>query len=358
MMDQTRHSPLAPSADVWPGLRRLQAAALAIFILVDVMAHVSVYDSFGAALGITLLLEPLILGLALTLLALFNRGPAEARITPRILPRIVGLSLLAGVIVAAAGHMLRGHFALEFDPRAGLRGTLTALIYYFLLFVIWSVICFWTRSEMARQAERERAILAEAQAMRAELERLRLQMDPHFLFNALNGIGEEIPENPNAALAMLRNLSVFLRQSLAGIEAPIGTVAAEAEALSAYLEVQQARFGARLKPRLEVAPDAMTRHLPSLLLQPLVENAIKHGLRDPVLEVAITIRRDGEALEVLVANPGSLPREGEGRTGIGLANIRSRIALHYPGRHEFDLRAVDGMVTARLRLEGEPCSAS
>jgi LytS/YehU family sensor histidine kinase len=234
---------------------------------------------------------------------------------------------------------------------------LTALIYYFLIFVIWSVICFWTRSEMARQAERERAAQAEAQAMRAELERLRLQIDPHFLFNALNGIGEEIPEHPDAALAMLANLSIFLRHSLAGIESPISTLAAEAEALAAYLRVQQARFGNRLKPHLDMTSEAAPRHLPSLLLQPLVENAIKHGRRDAVLEVTIAIRLAGDALEVLVTNPGTLPPAGEGRTGIGLANIRSRIALHYPGRGQFDLRAADGMVTAHLRLEGEPCSA-
>lgn len=354
MLDSAR---LATWTGAEPGLRRLQAAALAVFVLVDVTAHVSVYGSFGAALGIALLLEPIMLGLALALLALLDRGPTEPRITLRILPRIVGLSLLAAAIVTGAGLVLRGFFALDFDPRAGLRGTLIALIYYFLLFVIWSVICFWTRSEVARQAERERAAMAEAQAMRAELERLRLQIDPHFLFNALNGIAEEIPENPDAALGMLRNLSIFLRQSLAGIAAPISTVAAEAEALSAYLRVQQARFGARLKTQLDVAPEAAQRRLPSLLLQPLVENAIKHGRRDRVLEVSIAIRLAGDALDVLVTNPGALPAEGEGRTGIGLANIRSRIALHYPGRSRFDLRAEDGMVTAHLRLEGEPCSA-
>eukprot|EP01031_Cornospumella_fuschlensis_P049329 gene49329-60386_t len=157
---------------------------------------------------------------------------------------------------------------------------------------------------------------------------------------------------------MLRNLSLFLRHSLAGIEAPVATVAAEAEALSAYLRVQQARFGDRLKLHLDVAPEAAAHHLPSLLLQPLVENAIKHGRRDPVLEVRIAIQRVGDVLEVLVSNPGALPPEGEGRTGVGLANIRSRLALHYPGRHSFDLRALDGMVTAQLRLEGKPCSAS
>lgn len=355
MVDRARD---APSAEAIPGLRRLQAAALAVFVLVDVTAHVSVYGSLGAALGIAVLLEPLILGLALVLLALFNRGPVEPRLTLRILPRIVGLSLFAGLVIAVAAHVLRGFFALDFDPRASPRGMLTALIYYFLLFVIWSVICFWTRSEMARQAERERTVQAEAQAMRAELERLRLQIDPHFLFNALNGIGEEIPEDPDAALAMLRSLSIFLRHSLAGIDSPISTVADEHRALSAYVRVQQARFGSRLRTHLEVQPDTAARRLPSLLLQPLVENAIKHGRRDPVLEVRISIRLIGDALDVLVTNPGTLKPEGEGRSGLGLANIRSRIALHYPGRSRFDLHASDGMVTARLWLEGEPCSAS
>ncbi|UPY39384.1 histidine kinase [Sediminicoccus sp. KRV36] len=358
MMDSARQTPMAMDPGALPGLGRVQPAALAIFVLVDVMAHVSVYASFGVALGIALVLEPVILLLALALRRAFGQLRASEGITPRMLPWIVGLSLLAALVAVIAGQMVRAHFALEFDPRSGRRAALIALIYYFLVFVLWSVICFWTRAEMERQAQRQRAIQAEAQALRAELERLRLQIDPHFLFNALNGIAEEIPDNPDAALMMLRNLAVFLRQSLVGIETPLVTVAAEAEALAAYLRVQQARFGARLALRLDVSPEAKQHLIPSLLLQPLVENAIKHGTRDPVLEVAITIGMEGGALQAVVANSGCIAPGDKGRSGIGLPNIRNRLLLHYPGRHSFDLEERGGMVVARLRLEGEPCSGS
>jgi two-component system, LytTR family, sensor kinase len=341
-----------------PVFIRVQAAALAIFVLVDVMAHFSVYDSLVAALTISLLVEPLIVMLALLLRAVFARWHPQGGITLRVLPGIVGLSLAAGVAAAAAGQMLRLHSGLAFDLEAGNRPALVALVYYFLVFVIWSVICFWTRAEMARAAARQRAAQAEALALRAEVERLRLQIDPHFLFNALNGIGEEIPENPEAALSMLRDLALFLRQCLAGIETPLVTVAAEAEALNGYLRVQRARFGPRLDVSLSVAQAVEDRRLPSLLLQPLVENAIKHGTRVPRLKLGIAIQPRGEVLELIVTNSGGLVAEGTARAGIGLANIRDRLRLHYPGRHRFELLERDGMVIARLELEGDPCSAS
>ncbi len=337
-------------------LGRVQAAALAVFVLVDVMAHFSVYQSLVAALTISLLVEPLIVVQAFALRWIFARWHPQGGITPRVLPGIVGLSLAAGVVTAAAGQMLRLHSGLAFDP--GSRPALVALIYYFMVFVIWSVICFWTRAEMARAAARRRVAEAEALALRAEVERLRLQINPHFLFNALNGIGEEIPENPEAALAMLRDLAEFLRHSLAGIDAPLVTVAAEAEALTAYLRVQRARFGPRLEVSLSVAPEAAGHRLPSLLLQPLVENAIQHGTRVPSLKIGIAIQPRGEGLELVVTNSGGLVSPDAARPGIGLANIRNRLQLHYPGRHRFELLERDGRVVARLELEGAPCSAS
>src|SRR3954467_3069614 len=109
---------------------------------------------------------------------------------------------------------------------------------------------------MAEQAEHRHAVRAEAEALRFELEELRLQLDPHFLFNALNGVAEEIPEHPAAALDMLRNLTAYLRHSLDGINHTVVTVGSEVAGLAAYLAVQKARFGERLQTSLDVAPEA------------------------------------------------------------------------------------------------------
>src|SRR6201995_2243283 len=135
---------------------------------------------------------------------------------------------------------------------------------------------------------------AEAEALRAELQRLRLQLDPHFLFNALNGVAEEIPEHPTAALTMLRDLTVYLRHSLDGINQTVVTVEAELGGLSAYLRVQQARFGDRLRVSLQAQPAARERRIASSLLQPLVENAVKHGRRDNGLALSVDVRAAGD----------------------------------------------------------------
>ncbi|WP_431302135.1 sensor histidine kinase [Sediminicoccus sp. BL-A-41-H5] len=340
-----------------PGLWRVLAAGWAVFAVIDVMTRLRLYEEAWVALGVSLALDPLIFLLAAGLFLAFDRLGFEGRITWRALPWILGLSLAASGVVVAAGSFIRSRFELAMAGWGPHEAVAIVAVHYFLIFTIWSLVCFWIKAEIARQVEAERALEAEGQALRTELQRLRLQLDPHFLFNALNGIGEEIPENPEAALAMLRDLSTFLRQSLTGMDVTIATVADEAEALASYLRVQEARFGARLRARVDVEEAAGMRPIPSFLLQPLVENAIKHGRREPRLEVTVEIRAEGEALAIRVANTGALAPASPGGAGIGLANIRRRLALHYPGRHDFALEQAGGVVVARLRLEGAPCSA-
>jgi LytS/YehU family sensor histidine kinase len=233
------------------------------------------------------------------------------------------------------------------------------LIHYAIAFAGWSLCYFWIRAEIAERAEHRHAVKAEAEALRAELEELRLQLDPHFLFNALNGVAEEIPEHPQAALAMLRDLTAYLRHSLTGIHQSVVTASVEADALAAYLRVQQARFGARLRTRIEVEPKAASRKIASFLLQPLVENAVKHGKRDDGLEIAIEIRYALGALWIEISNTGTLTstKPPRNRSPIGLENVRRRLALHYPDRHQFALTERGNQVVASLMLQGEPCGS-
>jgi LytS/YehU family sensor histidine kinase len=234
-------------------------------------------------------------------------------------------------------------------------------IHYTLTLAGWSLCYFWIHAEMAEQAEHRHAVRAEAEALRLELEELRLQLDPHFLFNALNGVAEEIPEHPVAALAMLRNLTAYLRNSLDSINQTIVTIDTEVEGLSAYLGVQKARFGDRLRTHIHVEHAAGGRRIASFLLQPLVENAVKYGRREEGLDVHIDIRAEGDVLYIQIENTGAL-EDGAGsrrrRSGIGLENVKRRLDLHYPGRHAFTLGDSGNKVVAKLTLEGEPCSAS
>jgi LytS/YehU family sensor histidine kinase len=284
----------------------------------------------------------------------------DDRLTARSLGLIGSLSLAGAAITVIVVYIPREVFGWRGAGWGPVEEVVIPLLHYFFALIGWSLCYFWVNAQMAEQVEHRHAVRAEAEALRLELEELRLQLDPHFLFNALNGVAEEIPDRPAAALAMLRDLTSYLRHSLEGIHQTVVTVDAEIGGLTAYLGVQRARFGERLDTRVQVDHDAGARRIASFLLQPLVENAVEHGRRDSRLEIHIDIRAAGDALHVLIENTGALGEPNNARRrrpGIGLENVRRRLELHYPGRHEFTLTGADGKVVANLVLEGEPCSA-
>jgi two-component system, LytTR family, sensor kinase len=282
------------------------------------------------------------------------------RLTPHSIALIGVLSAGAAAITVAIVFAVRQAFDWDMPYWGPVEGVVVPWIHYTLTLAGWSLCYFWIHAEMAEQAEHRHAMRAEAEALRAELEEQRLQLDPHFLFNALNGVAEAIPAHPATALTMLRDLTAYLRHSLDGINQTVVMVDAEVAGLSAYLGVQKARFGERLKAIIDVTPEAAQRRIASFLLQPLVENAVKHGRRGNGLKVNVDIRAEGETLHVEIENTGALeePTTRRRRPGIGLENVRRRLALHYPERHKFTLRSGSNTVIATLVLEGEPCSGS
>jgi LytS/YehU family sensor histidine kinase len=190
-----------------------------------------------------------------------------------------------------------------------------------------------------------------------ELQLLRFQLDPHFLFNTLNGIVSEIPPHPGTAMEMVGELSSYLRYSLDHRHQLLTKLAVELDAIQAYLRIQQARFGKRLETSIEATHEARESLVPSFLLQPLVENAFKHGFAPDAsmwtLQISAAIQ-DGR-LRVEVINTGELDTHG-GAHGVGLDTIRRRLEIHYPNRHRFDIRSKESLVTATLEMEGAPCS--
>ena len=130
--------------------------------------------------------------------------------------------------------------------------------------------------------------------------------------------------------------------------------------MEAYLQIERARFGPMLSYRIDVADAARTRLVPSFLLQPLVENAVKHGRRsrNEPLELEITAGVDGNLLTIAVSNSGYLRQSRpDAAAGVGLETLRRRLDLHYPGRHRFKLQERGGRVVATLQLWDPPCSA-
>lgn len=353
----------------WNGLPlfwRAQIAGWGLFAIADVLAQRVAYHSYAVAFARTGVILVCLVAISTAMRSVYVTRRFAHRVSIGGVATIALLSLLGALVVASMIVLV--HEALPWivpPDRRGVEEFFVPFVHYFFALTGWSLAYFWLRAEMAEQAQHRRTMRAEADALRAELEQLRLQLDPHFLFNALNGVAEEIPEHPTAALDMLRNLTAYLRHSLDGINHTVVTVEGEVTGLAAYLAVQKARFGDRLQTRLDVAPDAMTRRIASFLLQPLVENAVKHGRRERGLDLRIAVGVDGDALDIEISNAGTLAPVNAARRqrlGIGVENVRRRLALHYPERHTFALREAgerpeEKRVVATLVLRGEPCGS-
>ena len=186
--------------------------------------------------------------------------------------------------------------------------------------------------ELARVRESERRELeARVMAQDAELRMLRSQIDPHFLFNSLNSISALTSIDPAGARAMTLQLADFFRHTL-GLEAH-RKVSLDAEVTLAlhFLAIEQVRFGERLVVERDVAIDALACLLPPLILQPLVENAVKHGIGNLTEGGAVRIHaaRAGSQLRISVENDADAAQPTASRNGIGLANVRQRLAAAY-----------------------------
>ena len=214
---------------------------------------------------------------------------------------------------------------------------------------------------MSTVANARRAAEAERAAHVAELRALRYQLNPHFLFNSLNALSCLVLEGrARDADRMILELSALLRRILA--EAPEGDVALEDEfeMQRLYLAIESRRFGDRLKTRLDLPPELAQAPVPALVLQPLVENAVKHGVARSATTVAVTVRAwaQGGALVLEVSDDGgALAEELSAGHGIGLANIRERLALRHGAAATLEAGPRDaGGYAARITLPLEPAT--
>jgi two-component system LytT family sensor kinase len=275
----------------------------------------------------------------------------------------IAFHLAMSFVFMASFYLLRVFIAMvsagqsleDFWPSAvkGFYGrNLIDVVYY------WSVIAVTYALRMRERYQREslRAAQLEAKLVQAELKALKHQLNPHFLFNTMNTIAVLVREQRNDdAVQLIARLSTLLRATLESNRVHTVTLRQELDFLSRYLEIQQARFGARLRYEAHAAPEALTALVPNLFLQPVVENAILHGIAQKTApgEVKIAARVRGRRLEVEVRDdgPGFDAREAALPEGVGLTNTRERLAKHYGADYQMVLKSERGRgVTVSLVL--------
>lgn len=218
----------------------------------------------------------------------------------------------------------------------------------------WSGVYFGIKYWQKWQTEQENSLQANFLADKAQLEVLRYQLNPHFLFNALNSIRASVDEDSNRAKQMITQLSEFLRHSLLSAEKKEIPLQEELEAVQNYLAIEKIRFEEKLEIEYEVEDSAKDFKVPCLLLNPLVENAIKHGLQTSPkpLKIKISAKMENEKLILEVANTGKLDNlHNSNGTKIGLKNVCERLEKLYGEKSTFELKQEDELVKARIEIK-------
>jgi signal transduction histidine kinase len=250
---------------------------------------------------------------------------------------------LAGICFVLLSTVLDRGVALVLS-HSPLRPFVTSLLYRFDSRLL-AYLCIVTVSQAARYAllyrEREvRAAELEALLARAELQLLKMQLQPHFLFNALNTISEMAHNDPNDADRLIARLGHLLRLSLEQAGHQVVPFRQELQILEAYLEIEQTRFQDRLVVRMDIPEEILDAGVPALLLQPLVENAIRHGAspRTGRGSIQISAAREGEQLRLEIRDAGQgFPPAGTYQEGLGLRNTRERLRQLYGTDQAFRL---------------------
>jgi len=304
--------------------------------------------------------------LTFPIIGLVNRVSASARdkVTARTTLIIVGLAVAMCVstvlwIVRSRllfhgppgrqppwyGGIFRGEFVGDLILYAAVLGAAFARNYF---------LQSQARLDETRLLQAEAAKL-QARLAEAQLAALRTQLNPHFLFNTLNAISTLVERDPRGVRRMIARLSELLRHTLEQTEEHEVSIDRELALLQRYLDIMTVRFGDRLEVALSVDDDVRAALVPNLVLQPLVENALKHGVDaiDSVGRVEVAAKRDGDDVVLTVRDNGPGPQSAkiDSRGGVGLRNTQARLQQLYGTRQRFELRrGEDGGTIARIRL--------
>jgi LytS/YehU family sensor histidine kinase len=270
-------------------------------------------------------------------------------------PRLAASLAIAGMPLAAT-VILANFFLFHATPSHELllRPQVLLVVWFnhTAVLVLWMVLYVAVNEFRRRRLAEVNALRLELVAQEAHLRGLRAQLNPHFLFNCLNSLRELILENPQSAQKMVTQLSALLRYSLQSNQIEMVALAEEVRAVKDYLDLEAVRFEDRLQVQWNIASEAAAATVPPMLLQTLVENALKHGIarRSEGGQITITAQSHDSLIHLEVVNSGSLP-ESPSLDGIGLRNARTRLRLLYGERGSIVLESIpEGRVRAAVSL--------
>jgi signal transduction histidine kinase len=271
------------------------------------------------------------------------------RSTPR---EKILINHLTAALILTGGVMLVGRFAASLltpsferlDQRFGSAVPVLAVVVLMIYFVAVALHYAALELEASRRAE--------IYAREAQLKALKAQVNPHFLFNSLNSISALTTIDAGQAREMCVRLADFLRTSLRLGERVTVSFAEEMALMKMYLDVEQVRFGGRLRLKQEIDPACSDCDVPALLIQPLVENAVKHGIAMMAEggEIFLSGQRDHDWLRFSISNPYDPEAPSTGRNGLGLRNIRDRLESRYGGSARMDIKVEERLYSVMLTL--------
>jgi len=266
------------------------------------------------------------------------------------IPASLVFSLAYMVLRAGVGQWQgNASFADAFQP-------LLVKTWHFNLLIYWVIVAVSSAFDYYRKfRERElRGVELEKRLVQAKLQALQMQLNPHFLFNSLHSISSLMHQNVEAADRMIMRLGDLLRAALDKSDTQEVTLREELEFLKRYLEIEQIRFGDRLTVNMDVAAEAFDARVPNLILQPLVENAVRHGIEPHAKpgRIELRARRAVDTLVLEVSDNGKgFPASRPAAEGVGLSNTRARLQTLYGEAHGFELLdAPGGGLLARLTI--------
>ncbi|NVI84664.1 sensor histidine kinase [Janthinobacterium sp. BJB401] len=266
----------------------------------------------------------------------------------RIVPSLIVLAAIQTASVASAFHVMYPPHTIR-----GIAWLPGALLFWFGVFLTWTVFYFTALSLRRASRFEAEALRLEVLAKDAQLRALQAQVNPHFFFNSLNSVRALIFEDREAAAHMIDQLAGLMRHALQSSQHATVPLAAELDAVRAYLAIEQSRFEERLRVSFDILPGLEHARVPPMALQTLVENAVKYGVEASAEggDIRIAARRgaDTDMLRIEVANTGEL-RGASGSTGIGLRNARQRLQLACGERASLELRQQAGWVYATIDL--------